>query len=109
MKKGLLRQKLIDLFVSIKISQVRTILSILEIFDAYVFEKFYKNEKIPKVKHQFCLTAQDFVLIWFIQLSNVGLQPPYQGVKKGLITVSNLCFQNGADDENRTRVVSLEG
>ncbi|MCI6014530.1 MAG: hypothetical protein MRZ09_06050, partial [Coprobacillus sp.] len=50
----------------------------------FVFEKFYKNEKILKVKHQFCLTAQDFVLIWFIQLSNVGLQPPYQGVKKRL-------------------------
>ena len=36
------------------------------------------------VKHQSWLTAQDFVLKWFIQLSIPGLQPLYFGIKKAL-------------------------
>ena len=34
------------------------------------------------IKHQFCLTTQNFVLKWFIQLSIPGLQPLYFGIKK---------------------------
>ena len=36
------------------------------------------------IKHQFCLTTQNLMLKWFIQLSIPGLQPLYFGIKKGL-------------------------
>lgn len=63
-------------------------------------KKFYKSVKNKKytfslgegqkqreyfIKHQFCLTTQNFVLKWFIQLSIPELQPLYFGIKKGLI------------------------
>ena len=34
------------------------------------------------IKHQFCLTTQNLMLKWFIQLSITELQPLYFGIKK---------------------------